>query len=60
MFKEQFILSVATIQASIMEKFGYQISYKKVMLVKHKTLTNLFGDFYKSYARLSHFFIALE
>ena len=56
MIKAQFTLSVTAIQASIVEKFGYQISYKKKSKVKLKALTNLFGDFYKSYAELSHFF----
>ncbi|KAL6345799.1 hypothetical protein AAG906_017551 [Vitis piasezkii] len=60
MIKAQFTLSVAAIQASIVEKFGYQISYKKASKAKLKALTNLFGDFYKSYAELPHFFIALE
>ena len=60
MIKAQFTLSVAAIQASIMEKFGYQISYKKASKVKLKALTNLFGDFYKSYTKLPHFFIGLE
>ncbi|RVX02949.1 Serine/threonine-protein phosphatase 7 long form-like [Vitis vinifera] len=60
MIKAQFTLSVAAIQASIVEKFGYQISYKKTSKAKLKALTNLFGDFYKLYAELPHFFIALE
>ncbi|KAL6316794.1 hypothetical protein AAG906_021094 [Vitis piasezkii] len=60
MIKAQFTLSVAAIQASIVEKFRYQISYKKASKAKLKALTNLFGDFYKSYAELPHFFIALE
>ncbi|XP_010660151.1 uncharacterized protein LOC104881478 [Vitis vinifera] len=60
MIKAQFTLSVAAIQASIVEKFGYQMSYKNASKAKLKALTNLFGDFYKSYAELPHFFIALE
>ena len=60
MIKAQFTLSVADIQASVVKKFGYEISYKKTLLGKHKTLTNLFGDYYKLYALLPHFFIALE
>ncbi|RVW77889.1 hypothetical protein CK203_054346 [Vitis vinifera] len=60
MIKAQFTLSVAAIQASIVEKFRYQISYKKASKAKLKALTNLFGDFYKSYVELPHFFIALE
>ena len=60
MIKVQFTLSVAAIQVSIVEKFGYQISYKKTSKAKLKTFAILFGDFYKSYAELPHFFIALE
>ena len=60
MIKVQFTLSVANIQASIVEKFGYQISYKKTSKAKLKALINLFGDFYKSYAELPYFFIALK
>ena len=60
MIKEQFTLLVATIQETVMEKFGYEISYKKALVGKHKTLTILFGDFYKSYAELPRFFMALE
>ena len=43
-----------------MEKFGYEISYKKTLVGKHKPLTNLFRDFYKSYAEVTRFFMALE
>ena len=46
MIKTQFTLSVVSIQARIMKKFGYEILYKKTLLGKHKTFTNLFGDFY--------------
>ena len=48
MIKVRFTLSVAIIQATIMEKFGYEISYKKTLVGKHETLKNLFGDFHKS------------
>ena len=34
MIKTQFTLSVAAIQATIMEKFGYEISYKKALVGK--------------------------
>ena len=47
MNKAQFTLSIAAIQVTIMEKFGYEISYKKTLVGKHKTLTNLFGDFHR-------------
>ena len=60
MIKTQFTLLVIAIQASIVEKFGYQISYKKTSKAKLKTFAILFGDFYKSYAELPHFFITLE
>ena len=60
MIKAQFTLSVTAIQATIIEKFGYKISYKKALVGKHKVLTILFGDFHKSYAELSRFFMALE
>ena len=57
MIKTQFTLSVATIQASVVEIFGYWISYTKALKGKRKALTNLFGDFYKSYAKLPHFLV---
>ena len=60
MIKAQFTLSIVAIQATIMEKFGYEISYKKTLVGKHKTLTISFWDFYKSYVELPHFFMALE
>ena len=60
MIKAQFTFSVVVIQVTIMEKFGYEISYKKALVGKHKALTILFVDFHKSYAELSHFFMALE
>ena len=60
MFKAQFTLSVAAIEATIMEKFGYEISYKKALVGKHKALTILFGDFHKSYAELPRFFMVVE
>ena len=58
--KAQFTLYVAAIQASVMEKWGYEISYKKVLDGKHKAIRNLFGDFCQSYTKLPHFFLALE
>ena len=50
MIKAQFTLSVAAIQATIMENFGYEISYKKALVGKH--------FFHKS--ELPHFFMELE
>ena len=60
MIKAQFTLSVAAIQATIMEKFGYEISYKKALVGKHKSLTILFRDFCKSYTELPTFLMALK
>ena len=60
MFKAQFTLSVVAIQATIMEKFGSEILYKKALVRKHKALTILFGYFHKSYAERPRFFMALE
>ena len=58
--KVQFTLFVAAIQASVMEKWRYEISYKKALDGKHKTLRQLFGDFSQSYTELPRFFLALE
>ena len=60
MIKEQFTLSVAAIQGTVMETFGYEISYKKALVGKYKALTILFRDFHKLYVELSCFFMALE
>ena len=60
MIKAQFTLSIVSIQATIIKKFGYEISYKKALVRKHKALTILFGDFQKSYAELPRFFMTLE
>ena len=60
MIKTQFTFSIGAIQVTIMEKFGYEISYKKALIGKHKALTILFWDFHKSYAELPLFFMALE
>ena len=38
LIKAQFKLSTAAIQASVMEKWGYQISYKKALDGKHKAI----------------------
>ena len=52
----QFTLSVAAIQASVMEKWGYEISYKKALDGKHKAFRQLFGDFSQSYTELPRLF----
>ena len=56
----QFTLSLAIIQASVIEKWGYEISYKKALDGKQKVLRHLFGDFFQSYTKLPRFFLALE
>ena len=47
--KSQFTLSVVSIQATIMEKFGYEISYRKALVRKHKPFTNLLGLYINLY-----------
>ncbi|XP_034674615.1 uncharacterized protein LOC117905866 [Vitis riparia] len=58
--KAEMTITVAAIQAVVAEQFGYQISYQKAMKAKRKAMTRLFGDWYKSYAELPRFFLALE
>ena len=53
-------ITIAAIQAVVAEQFGHQISYKKAMKVKRKAMNRFFGDWYKSYAELPRFFLALE
>ena len=43
-----------------MEKWGYEISYKKAFDGKYKALRHLFGDFSQSYTELPRLFLALE
>ena len=58
--KAQFTLSAAAIQAIVMEKWGYNISYKKALDGKHKAFRHLFGDFSQSYTKLPRLFLAIE
>ena len=58
--KAQFTFTTAAIQASVMEKWGYEILYKKALDGKHKALRHLFGDFSQSYTEMSRLFLALE
>ena len=58
--KAQFTLTTVAIQASVKEKWGYQISYKKVLDGKHKALRELFGDFSQSYTQLPRLLLAIE
>ena len=58
--KAQFTLSVVAIQSSVMEKRGYEISYKKVLDGKHKALRHLFSDFSQSYTELTRLFFGLR
>ena len=43
-----------------MEKWGYQISYKKALDGKHKAIRQLFGDFSQSYTQLPRLFLGIE
>ena len=43
-----------------MEKWGYEISYKKVLDGKHKVIRQLFGDFSQSYTELPRLLLAIE
>ena len=43
-----------------MEKWGYEISCKKVLDGKHKALRHLFGDVSQSYTELPRLFLALK
>ena len=52
LIKAQFTFTTATIQANVMEKWGYQISYKKALDGKHKAIRQLFDDFSQSYTKL--------
>ena len=56
----QFTLIMIAIQASVMEKRGYEISYKKALDGKHKAIIQLFGDFSHSYTKLPRLFLAIE
>ena len=58
--KAQFTLTTAAIQASVMEKWGYEISYKKALDGKHKAIIKLFGDFSQSYTELPRLFLVIE
>ena len=58
--KEQFTLSMAAIQASVMEKWGYEISYKKALDGRHKAIRQLFDDFSQSYTELPRLFLTIE
>ena len=58
--KAQFTLSTVVIQESVMEKWGYEISYKNTLDGNHKALRQLFGDFSQSHTELSFLFLALE
>ena len=58
--KAQFTSSVAIIQVSVMEKWRYEISFKKALDEKHKALRHLFGDFCQSYTEMPRLFLALE
>ena len=58
--KAQFTLTMTVIQASVMEKWRYEISYKKALDGKHKAIKQLFGDFSQSYTEMSRLFLAIK
>ena len=58
--KAQFTLTTTVIQTSVMEKWRYEISYKKALDGKHKAIRQLFGDFSQSYTELSRLFMSIE
>ena len=58
--KAQFTLTTTAIQANVMEKRGYEISYKKALDGKHKAIRQLFGDFFQLYTELPRLFLAIE
>ena len=43
-----------------MEKWGYQISYKKALDGKHKAIRQLYGDFSQSYTELPRLFLGIK
>ena len=53
-------MSPVAIQAIVMEKLGYEISYKKALDGKNKAFRHLFGDFSQSYTDLPRLFLAIE
>ena len=53
--KAQFTLTTTVIQESVIEKWGYEISYKKALDGKHKALKQLFGDFFSVIYRAAMF-----
>ena len=56
----QFTMSTTVIQASVTEKWGYEISYKKALDGKNKAIRQLFGDFSQSYTEMPRLFLAIE
>ena len=60
LIKAQLTLTTTVIQESVMEKWGYQISYKKALDGNNKAIRHLFGDFSQSYTELPHLFLAIE
>ena len=58
--KAQFTLSDVSIQAIVIEKWGYEISYTKALDGKHKAFKHLFGDFSQSYTELPRLFLAIK
>ena len=60
LIQAQFTLTTTAIQACVMKKWGYQISYIKALDGKHKAIRQLFDDFSQSYTELPRLFLAIE
>ena len=60
LIQAQFTLSTAAFQASVMKKWGYQISYKKALDENHKAIRQLFGNFSESYTEFPRLFLGIE
>ena len=58
--KAQFTLTTTVVQASVMEKCIYEISYKKALDGKNKAIKQLFGDFSQSYTELPRLYLAIK
>jgi len=53
MVREDPSIKVSLIQERISSEFAYKVSYKKAWMEKQKTIAIEYGDWEKSYAKLS-------
>ena len=53
-------ITVAALNAKVIDKFSYDVSYKKMWYTKQKAIKNIFGDWDTFYRVLPRFIIALE